>query len=536
MVTRLSRLLDWTAGFGLSLAVLLAIAVCIFAGHVHHLITVEQAGVLDTREELIRRMRESEEMGSRRQAIAALQAHEQALRLPWDGFSFGEPPIDSLALTAAIQSFVHESKARLRAVGIAAEKVGSFGFDSFVGEVAFDDSEGELEATHREMILAKALLDELMDAAPQELMAFECVRNPSTAPDLLNPRQGANAGKLENAPPAGFRIRVTGNSEFLRAFLSGMRDRFIPCALAALTVAPLPKASEDAVINAHLVQPGLRSAGDTDVFHRLSIPLMREDHESERKESACVVEAQLSEFDMVFVRTDEWTCPPAVGRYDFGSSSHESWMPPMAQGPDGTWRYEVFSPPRIFIHPGTGEFDSDAYVEPSMVAFPEIRSVVISRIPFRWQLVGFVESEVAGRYVLLLRDLQNAKVIRYSPGEEPAGSIGLPEILSFEVRKCPGSDGSLQSVGVLNVRDSETRGSVVLSSAEMAFSDQTLIGFEVGDEPFKIRSAEDVVDFGDFEIRLLGMRASGALCEWAVRHRPTDEVRTVTSEYREDRP
>ncbi|MBN2235520.1 MAG: hypothetical protein JW706_10250, partial [Opitutales bacterium] len=138
--------------------------------------------------------------------------------------------------------------------------------------------------------------------------------------------------------------------------------------------------------------------------------------------------------------------------------------------------------------------------------------------------------------VLLLRDLLDAKVIRYSPGEEPGGSIGLPEILGFEVRKCPGSDGSLQSVGVIHVRDSETRQSVVLSSAEMAFSDQISIEFEVDDEPLKIRSAGDAVDFGDFEVRLLGMRASGALCDWAVRHRPTGEVRTVTSEYREDRP
>ncbi|MBN2233978.1 MAG: hypothetical protein JW706_02435, partial [Opitutales bacterium] len=426
MKTRLNQSRDWTAGVGLSLAVLLATAVCVFAGHVHHLIRFEQAGVNDTRAEMNRRMRESEVTGSRRQAIGALRAREQQLRYPWDGFSFGEPPTDSLALTAAIQSFVHESKARLRALGIAAEKVGSFGFDSFVGEVAFDDSEGELEATHREMILAKELLDEMMDAAPRELTVFECVRNPSVAPDLLNPRQGASAGKLETASPAGFRIRVTGNSEFLRVFLSGLRDRFIPCALVALTVAPVLKSSEDAALNTTLVQPGLRSAGDKDVFHRLSIPLKREDLESERKASACVVEAQLSEFDMFFVRTDEWTCPPEVGRYVVGSSSHESWMPPMAQGPDGTWRYEVFSPPRIFIHPGTGEFESDAYVEPSMVAFPEIRSVVISRIPFRWQLVGFVESDVAGRYVLLLRDLLDAKVIRYSPGEEPGGSIGLP--------------------------------------------------------------------------------------------------------------
>ena len=72
-------------------------------------------------------------------------------------------------------------------------------------------------------------------------------------------------------------------------------------------------------------------------------------------------------------------------------SSEVKWTVPKSQS--SGWIYEVFSPPKIYINPETGEFSASGY-QPSEPQLPfEIILEEIKRIPYRLQLEGFIEED-----------------------------------------------------------------------------------------------------------------------------------------------
>lgn len=526
------RRVPWRAGTLIvfpALIIVAAISVGI-ALFVDTVLRSEEERVSVARVKLVQRQREFEVLASQRQSIAENSRREQQLIGLWKDFSFGDRPPDSLELTAAVQSFVHEAKAELAASGIPAEGAGSFGFETFMGEVVLSKPDADLETVHRDMVIARELLSRLVEAGPVALVGFDRGSEGSRASQADLPAKGTvNHSDM-------IRIRVTGNTEFLRNFLTGIADQFLPCALVSLKVKPAETKGQGSgrIFGVEKSRDG--NHAPKSVFHRLSIDALNDTDDDRDGESSYVVDRRLTEFELMFVRTDDFASLPVVGRYGYPAEPGPVWTPPIPQGMDGTWLYEVFSPPRIYIHPDTGAFESDAYVKPPELQYPDVDAVELRKPLFSWQLIGFVEEDVAGQYVLLLRNLPGEQVVRLIPGKSDNWPESLPEFQSFKVKRIPRPDGSLQQVGVLCLADPDRNGIRVLRTDEPALSGGISVAFRVGGEHHTVDSIGASVDWGGFSVCLAKVNESLAVCEWEIRHNPTGEIQKITTEYREERP
>lgn len=530
MNPEVNRRIWWRAGTLIVFPALILVASISvgIAFYVKTVLSAEEGRLASARAGLEQRKKESGVLAAHQQSIAETNRREHQLSNRWEEFSFGDIPLDSLELTAAIQSFVHESRAALAESGIAAEGAGHLGFDAFMGEVVLTKPDADLETVHREMVIAKMLLSKLIEAGPRLLLGFERVRHGSRASRADHP------GKRAVNESDGFRIRVTGNTEFLRKFLMAIADPLLPCVLVSLKATPVETGGKGSGRSFSAGNSRDRNHAAKPPFHRLTGDALNDGDNHGDSESSCVVDRQVTEFELMFVRMDDFSSLPTVGQYGSPAEPGSVWAPPGPQGNDGTWLYEVFSPPRIFIHPVTGAFESDAYVKPRELAYPDIESVELRKPLFCWQLIGFVEEDVAGQYVLLLRHLPGEQVVRLAPGKSSDWPESLPAFQGFEVKRIPRPDGSLQQVGVLSLADPDGIGPMVLRTDEPAWSGGICAAFSVGGERHTIDSIGGSVDWGVFSICLARVNESLAVCEWEIRHNPTGEVRTITSEYREE--
>jgi hypothetical protein len=132
------------------------------------------------------------------------------------------------------------------------------------------------------------------------------------------------------------------------------------------------------------------------------------------------------------------------------------WKEPESFAEDGEWRYDVFTPPRIFIHPETGEFEPRAYQFARKESMPTLELVSASRTLFRFQLSGYVDHP-SGRpelALVLIEDthLRNHLRLRLSEGGRLEDGYTLE---SFTVERRETGGGAIQRIAYAGIRGPE---------------------------------------------------------------------------------
>ncbi len=151
------------------------------------------------------------------------------------------------------------------------------------------------------------------------------------------------------------------------------------------------------------------------------------------------------------------------------------WTAPLPQQPSG-FKYEVFTPFKIYIEPKTGEFTQDR--PGPIVVDPCIwDAILVSMIrePYRIQLEGFID-EGEGNVLFLFHDVELRKTVRARNGKESAGATASEfRVTAAEVKLVEGDDGSRTRVATATIVDLRTNEAKTLIHRELLFEDAVTI-------------------------------------------------------------
>jgi hypothetical protein len=154
------------------------------------------------------------------------------------------------------------------------------------------------------------------------------------------------------------------------------------------------------------------------------------------------------------------------------------------------WRYDVFTPPKIFIDQN-GQFSEEGW-EPPLPPPPfGIYLAKIERKPYRIQIQGYMQEDPTdvSKVRLIMFDEEAQKTVLARPGEERSDAEF--KLLSFDVERLRNEDNNIQKVARATILDQRSGEEVVLIEGERRYES----GFTV-----VIRSDEDAsfnLEFAD---------------------------------------
>ncbi len=153
------------------------------------------------------------------------------------------------------------------------------------------------------------------------------------------------------------------------------------------------------------------------------------------------------------------------------------------------WRYDVFTPPKIFIDEN-GQFSEEAWEPPVPPAPYGIYLAGIERKPYRIQIEGYMQEDItdASKTLLLMFNEETQKQVRLRPGEEVTDAEF--KLLSFDIQRLRDEYNNIQKIARATILDQRSGEEIVLTHGERRYDS----GFTV-----VIRSDEDA----DFNIELV---------------------------------
>ena len=165
------------------------------------------------------------------------------------------------------------------------------------------------------------------------------------------------------------------------------------------------------------------------------------------------------------------------------SETEANW--PEAEPQSTGWRYDVFTPPKIYI----GD-DGRFTIEPWEVAGPVeppapfgIYLVSVSRDPYRIQLEGYIEEDRddPSKNLALFFDEERQRGVRARAGDErPASDFKL---LDFTVERIRASESEIGRVARATILDQRTGSEIVLVDNERRLEDTVTVIFRSEEDP-----------------------------------------------------
>ena len=161
------------------------------------------------------------------------------------------------------------------------------------------------------------------------------------------------------------------------------------------------------------------------------------------------------------------------------SPAEVNW--PEASEQSTGWRYDVFTPPKIFIDEN-GQFSEEGWEPPEPPSPFGIYLSQIERKPYRIQIEGYMQEDLkdASKTLVLMFNEEAQKQIFARPGEEkPEAEFKL---LSFDIERLYDEDNNIQKIAKATILDQRSGEEVVLTDGERRYDS----GFTV-----VLRSDED---------------------------------------------
>ena len=161
------------------------------------------------------------------------------------------------------------------------------------------------------------------------------------------------------------------------------------------------------------------------------------------------------------------------------------------------WRYDVFTPPKIFIDEN-GQFSEEGWEPPVPPPPFGIYLAQIERKLYRIQIGGYSlsneDSTDASKALLFMTDEEAQKQVLARVGEEK-NEAGF-ELLSFDIERLYNEDGTIQKIAKATILDLRSGKEVVLTDAEPRYdSDLTAVIRSDEDASFNIELTDIPSEF-----------------------------------------
>jgi hypothetical protein len=159
------------------------------------------------------------------------------------------------------------------------------------------------------------------------------------------------------------------------------------------------------------------------------------------------------------------------------------------------WRYDVFTPPKIFIDEN-GQFSEEGWEPPTPPSPFGIYLAQIERKPYRIQIQGYMQEDPTdvSKVRLIMFDEEAQKTVLARPGEERSDAEF--KLLSFDVERLRNKDNNIQKVARATILDQRSGEEVVLIEGERRYdSGFTVVIRSDEDASFNIELAEAAVEF-----------------------------------------
>lgn len=147
-------------------------------------------------------------------------------------------------------------------------------------------------------------------------------------------------------------------------------------------------------------------------------------------------------------------------------STEASW--PEVQEQSTGWRYDVFTPPKIFIDED-GNFSEEGWEPPVPPPPFGVYLAEISRKPYRIQFEGYIEEDRsdASKTLLLLFNEETQQQVRARPGDEKP-EVEL-KVVDFDIQRIRDGDNSIEVVAKATILDQRSGEEVVLVHGERRY-------------------------------------------------------------------
>ena len=161
------------------------------------------------------------------------------------------------------------------------------------------------------------------------------------------------------------------------------------------------------------------------------------------------------------------------------------------------WRYDVFTPPKIFIDEN-GQFSEEGWEPPVPPPPFGIYLAQIERKLYRIQIGGYSlsneDSTDASKALLFMYDEEAQKQVLARVGEEK-NEAGF-ELLSFDIERLYNEDGTIQTIAKATILDLRSGKEVLLTDAEPRYdSDLTAVIRSDEDASFNIELTDAPHEF-----------------------------------------
>jgi len=166
------------------------------------------------------------------------------------------------------------------------------------------------------------------------------------------------------------------------------------------------------------------------------------------------------------------------------------WMPPPVPSNSNKWAYDVFTPPRIYINPETGNFEPTAYQFSQLEKNHDLKLIGVRNPLFKYQLSGFVENslEDASLSILLIEDLETHTTRRLHFSKNSFLDSGY-RMLSFTIQRITTDAGAIRREGKLVVA-SESGTRLTLNSATPTYSTDRELSLQFGGSTFLLSKTQ----------------------------------------------
>jgi len=159
------------------------------------------------------------------------------------------------------------------------------------------------------------------------------------------------------------------------------------------------------------------------------------------------------------------------------------------------WRYDVFTPPKIFIDQN-GQFSEEGW-EPPLPPPPfGIYLAKIEKEPYRIQIEGYMQEDAtdASKTLLLMFNEEVQKQVRVRPGDEKADAEF--KVLSFDIERLRDEDNNIQKIARATILDLRSGEEVVLTHGQRRYeSGFTVVIRSDEDASFNLELAEVASEF-----------------------------------------
>ena len=175
------------------------------------------------------------------------------------------------------------------------------------------------------------------------------------------------------------------------------------------------------------------------------------------------------------------------------SPAEVNW--PEASEQSTGWRYDVFTPPKIFIDEN-GQFSEEGWEPPVPPPPFGIYLAQIERKPYRIQIEGYMQEDPtdASKSLLLMFNEEAQKQVLARPGEEKTEAEF--KLLSFDVERLYNEDGNIQKIAKATILDQRSGEEVVLIAGERRYdSGFTAILRSDDDASFNIELTDAPAEF-----------------------------------------